>query len=147
MRLFLALCSTSASPTASTSGGTYTPKRPRKPFLSPYQPPIGFFGDRPQASTVPSVAGFCSSALPSAIQSACFLSIACRSFRHRRSYLSSVFPTVQTRTGGLSDSSLYIWYSDDPLGVFKTHGDCFVPDPFTLVLAISPPAVRNLERS
>jgi DNA-binding transcriptional ArsR family regulator len=42
------------------------PKRPRRPFFSPYQPPTGFSGERPQASTVPSAAGFCSSALPSA---------------------------------------------------------------------------------
>jgi len=26
------------------------PNLPRKPFLSPYQPPTGFFADRPQAS-------------------------------------------------------------------------------------------------
>src|SRR6202165_2734584 len=108
IRLFLALCSTSASPNASIRGGTYIPKRPRRPFLSPYQPPIGFFGERPHASTVPSAAGFCSSALPSGIQSPCFLSIAWRSSRHRRSYLSSVLPTVQTSAGGVRDSSLYI---------------------------------------
>src|ERR1700693_5407895 len=132
MRLFFGLCSTSASPSASISGGTYIPNLPRSPFLSPYQPPTGFFGERPHASTVLSAAGFCSSALPSGIKSPCCLSIACRSFRQRRSYRNSVFPTVQTNTGGLRASSSYIWYSDDPLGVFKTQGDCFVPDPFTL---------------
>src|SRR4029077_10989408 len=79
MRLFLGLCSTSARPSASRSGGMYMPKRPRRPFFKPYQPPTGFFGDRPHASTVPSAAGFCSSALPSGIQSPCFFSIAARS--------------------------------------------------------------------
>ena len=43
----------------------YMPNRPRNPFLSPYNPPTGFFDDLPHASTVPSAAGFCSSALPS----------------------------------------------------------------------------------
>ena len=57
----------------------YMPKRPRSPFFRPYQPFAGFFGDRPHASTVPSAADFCSSALPSGIQSPCFFSIACRS--------------------------------------------------------------------
>src|SRR6267143_1146579 len=79
IRLFLGRCSTSASPIASMTGGTYIPKRPRKPFFSPYQPPTGFLGERAQASTVPSAAGFCSSALPSGIQSPCCLSILCRS--------------------------------------------------------------------
>src|SRR5205823_13147066 len=74
IRLFFGLCSTSASPSASSTGGTYMPKRPRRPFFRPYQPPTGFFDERPQASTVPSAAGFCSSALPSGIQSPCFLS-------------------------------------------------------------------------
>ena len=63
IRLFFGRCSTSASPSASITGGTYIPKRPHKPFLSPYQPPTGFFGERAQASTVPSAASFCSSAL------------------------------------------------------------------------------------
>src|SRR6476661_10372134 len=122
MRLFFGLCSTWASPRASIRGGTYMPKRPRRPFFRPYQPPTGFFGERPHASTVPSTAGFCSSALPSGIQSPCFLSIVCKSSRQRRSYRSSVLPTVQTSAGGFNDSSLYIWYSDDPLGVVSCHG-------------------------
>src|SRR4051794_25910718 len=42
MRLFLALCSTSASPSTSRTGGTYNPKRPRRPFLMPYHPRTGF---------------------------------------------------------------------------------------------------------
>ena len=58
----------------------YMPKRPRSPFFRPYQPFAGFIGDRrPHASTVPSAADFCSSALPSGIQSPCVFSIACRS--------------------------------------------------------------------
>src|SRR3977135_4346103 len=69
MRLFLALCSTSARPSTSMSGGMYMPKRPRRPFFKPYQPPTGLSDARPQASTVPSAAGFCSSAEPSGIQS------------------------------------------------------------------------------
>ena len=45
---------------------------------------VQFFDERPHTSTVPSAAGFCSSALPSGIQSPCFLSIACRSSMQRR---------------------------------------------------------------
>src|ERR1700704_1857813 len=41
--------------------------------------------------------------------------------------------------GGSSDSSLYITYSDVPLGVFSCQGDCLVPDPFTLISAPQPP--------
>ena len=54
MRLFFGLCSTSASPSASGTGGTYIPKRPRNPFFKPYQPFTGFVVARPHASTVPS---------------------------------------------------------------------------------------------
>src|SRR5260221_12971307 len=46
-------------------------------------------------------------------------------------YRSSVLPTMHTIAGGSSDSSRYIWYSDDPLGVVSCHADCFVPLPFT----------------
>jgi hypothetical protein len=35
--------------------------RPRNPFFNPYRPPAGLLGERAQASTVPSAAGFCSS--------------------------------------------------------------------------------------
>lgn len=38
MRLFLALCSTSARPSTSMTGGTKLAKRPRRPFFKPYQP-------------------------------------------------------------------------------------------------------------
>lgn len=41
MRLFLGLCSRSHNPSASISGGTQTPNRPRSPSFSPYQPPTG----------------------------------------------------------------------------------------------------------
>src|SRR5713101_2895374 len=34
---------------------------------------------------------------------------------------------MQTSAGGLAESSLYIWYSDDPLGVVSCQGDCLVP--------------------
>ena len=54
----------------------YTPNRPRRPFLRPYQPPSGLSAERPQASTLPSGAGFCSSAPPSGTQSPFSLSIA-----------------------------------------------------------------------
>ena len=85
MRLFFGLCSTSASPSFSSTMGTYIPKRPRRPFFIPYQPPTGLVAARPQASTVPSAAGFYSSALPISIQSPCFFSIACRSSMQRNS--------------------------------------------------------------
>ena len=42
IRLLRALCSTSARPRCSMSGGTYMPNRPRSPFFKPYQPPLGF---------------------------------------------------------------------------------------------------------
>ena len=38
MRLLRGLCSTSASPSASSSGGMYIPNRPRSPFLSAVPP-------------------------------------------------------------------------------------------------------------
>jgi hypothetical protein len=67
-------------------GGMYTPNRPRRPFFRPCQPPIGMFGDRPQVSTVPSLAGFCSSAPPSPTHPPACLSIAFKSSMHRASY-------------------------------------------------------------
>src|SRR3989475_2630284 len=84
IRLFLGLCSTSAMPSASSSGGMYMPNRPRSPFFSPYHPPTGYFDDRPHASIVPSAAGICSSALPRSIHSPRDLSIECKSLMHRR---------------------------------------------------------------
>ena len=81
----LASCVTSARPSASIRGGIYMPTLPRNPFFKPYHPPTGLFSARPHASTVPSLAGFCSSALPSSIQSPCFLSMACKSSRIRAS--------------------------------------------------------------
>jgi len=60
MRLFFGLCSTSANPSASSTGGKYMPKRPRRPFfqaIPAFEP--GLLLARPQASTVPSAAGFC----------------------------------------------------------------------------------------
>src|ERR1039458_10181124 len=47
IRLLRGFSSTSASPSFFSTGGTYIPKRPRRPFFKPYQPPTGFFGDRP----------------------------------------------------------------------------------------------------
>jgi hypothetical protein len=41
---------------------------------------------------------------------------------------------MHTIEGGLDVSSLYIVYSDEPLGVVSCHGDCFVPDPFTFAI-------------
>ena len=127
IRLPRGLCSTSARPSASSKGGIYMPNLPRRPFLSPYHPPRGFFAERPQDSTVPSLAGFCSSALPSSIQPPCFLSILCRSFIARLSYKSVVLPTAQTITGMPSFSSRYISYSEVSGGVFNFHGSSFVP--------------------
>src|SRR5438132_5789240 len=110
----------------------YMPKRPRSPFFSPYQPLTGFFGDRPHASTVPSTAGFCSSALPSGIQSPWFFSIACRSSIARRWYRSSVVPTTHTIAGGSASSARYIWYSEVPGGVLSVHGLALLPSPLTV---------------
>src|SRR5712691_1420658 len=39
---------------------------------------------------------------------------------------------MHTSAGGLADSSSYIWYSDDPLGVVSRQGDCLVPLPFAI---------------
>src|ERR1700694_3581131 len=127
IRLFLGLCSSSTSPSSSIRGGRYIPKRPLRPFFNPSPPPTGLSGERPHASTVPSFAGFCSSALPSSIQSPCCLSISCRSLMQRRSYCNTVFPTVHTRIGGLCASSLYIVYPDAPDGVVSSQGCSFVP--------------------
>ena len=98
IRLLRGLCSTSALPSSSSSGGMYMPNRPRRPFFRPYQPPTGLSSDRPHASTVPSFAGFCSSALPSSIQSPCAFSIACRSSIARSVVEQRVWPTAQTIT-------------------------------------------------
>src|SRR6185437_14628874 len=129
IRLFLASCVISASPSASISGGMYTPNRPRRPFLSPYQPPTGLSSDRPHASTEPSGAGFCSSAPPSGIQSPWALSMAWRSSIARLSYLSCVPPTWQMMAGGSLASSMYIVYSEVPGGVLSSHGSALVPLP------------------
>src|SRR5690349_10285230 len=107
----------------------YMPKRPRRPFFIPYQPPTGLSGERPHASTEPSGAGFCSSAPPSGIQSPWALSMACRSSIARLSYLSCVPPTWQTIAGGSLASSRYIVYSEVPGGVLRTQGSSFVPLP------------------
>jgi hypothetical protein len=40
--------------------------------------------------------------------------------------------TSATIVGGFSDSSRYMRYSDDPLGVVSCHGGCLVPDPFAV---------------
>ena len=85
IRLFFGLCSSSQRPSASINGGTYTPNLPRKPFFNPYHPPTGLSSARPQASTVPCLAGFCSSAPPKSIQSPCDFSMACRSGIQRAS--------------------------------------------------------------
>src|SRR5579864_7710666 len=135
MRLFFRLCSTSASPNSSMRGGRYMPKRPLSPFFNPNHPPTRLLDERPQASTVPSLAGFCSSALPSSIQSPCCLSMSCKSLMQRRSYCNTVFPTVHTKMGGLCVSSLYMVYSDVPDGVLSSHGCSFVP--FASVIPIS----------
>src|ERR1700680_4834342 len=135
MRLFFGLCSNSTSPNSSMRGGRYMPKRPRRPFFNPYHPPTGLLAERPHASTVPSFTGFCSSALPSSIQSPCFLSISCKSCMQRRSYCKTVLPTVHTRMGGLCVSSRYMVYSDVPDGVLSSQGCAFVP--FTSAIVTS----------
>ena len=48
MRLFFGLSSTSACFSTFNTGGTYMPKRPRRPFFSPYQPPTGLSGAAPR---------------------------------------------------------------------------------------------------
>ena len=99
------------------------------PFRVPYQPPTGLASDLPQASTVPSGAGFCSSAPPSGTQSPCSPSHAARSSMARRWYLSWVLPTWHTRTGGSAASSRHIWYADPPLAVTSCQGSSRVPEP------------------
>ena len=86
-------------------------------------------GRGPSASTVPSAAGFCSSAAPRATQSPCALSQACRSSIARRWYFSWVEPTWQTSAGGSAASSRYIVYSDVPGAVLSSHGSSLVPLP------------------
>src|SRR5580692_11656739 len=103
------------------------PNRPRYPLRSPYQPPTGLSGARPQASTVPSAAGFFSSAAPRGTQPSCPDSHACRSSTARKWYLRVVEPTWQTSAGGSACGSWYIEYSDVPGGVFSSHGSSLVP--------------------
>jgi hypothetical protein len=81
------------------------PTRPRSPFFSPYHPPIGLSAERPQASTVPSLAGFCSSADPSSTQSPRSRTMADKSSMTRASYSSTVLPTVHTMTSVPSRTS------------------------------------------
>src|ERR1700693_204423 len=45
---------------------------------------------------------------------------------------------MHTIAGGSSFSSLYIWYSDDPLGVVSSQGDFLVPSPFTFTIRVPP---------
>src|SRR2546425_2041735 len=52
---------------------------------------------------------------------------------HRRSYRSSVLPTVTTSAGGVRLSSLYTENSDVPGGVFSSHGSAFVPLPLDMI--------------
>ena len=120
--MFLALCSTSASPRCSINGGTYIAKRPPKFFFRPYQPPMGFSFDRAQCSTVPSLAPCFSSVLPNSIQSPCFLSIAAKSSIHRRSQWSTVLPTVYSRMSSQSFSSTCIVYELFAGGVLRSSG-------------------------
>jgi hypothetical protein len=108
-------------------GRNVHPEPPTQALFKPYHPPTGFFDERPQASTVPSAAGFCSSALPNSIQSPCFLSIECRSLMHLKSYFNCVLPTCTTRAGGFDVSSRYASNSEVPGGVFRCQGFSFVP--------------------
>ena len=117
------------------------PKRPRRPFFSPYQPPTGLSGERPHASTVPSAAVFCSSAAPSGTQSPCSSSQACRSSIARSRYDRVVLPTTQTRAGGSAASSRYIRYSELPGGVLRTQGSSLVPDPVAVTFAMFAPSL------
>src|SRR5439155_26339011 len=96
----------------------------------------GFSGERAQASTVPSAAGFCSSVLPSGIQSPCCVSIVDRSSRHRSWYRTSVLPTIATSAGGSEPSSRYAVNEYPPLGVVRTHGSSRVPLPFAELTAL-----------
>src|ERR1035437_1466659 len=134
--LFFASWLTSARPSASRSGGRSTPNRPRRPFFRPYQPPTGLSAERPQASTVPSGAAFCSSAPPRGTQPPCALSQACRSLIARASYRSFVPPTWQTMVGGSDAASRNIVYSELPGGVLRTQGSSFVPLPFVMSVAL-----------
>src|SRR5438876_4342017 len=109
------------------------PKRSRRPFFRPYQPPTGFFDERPQASTVPSTAGFCSSALPQRHPISVLRERRMKILMQRRSYRSSVLPTVTTSAGGVRLSSLYAENSAVPGGVFSSHGSAFVPLPLDMI--------------
>ena len=96
----LGIVSTSARPSASSSGGMYIPKRRAAPSSCPYQRRRGF-RQRPHASTVPAFGILCSSADAEPIQSPCCLSIAWRSSIARVVVAGAlVEPTLQTRTGG-----------------------------------------------
>src|SRR6478735_11517782 len=132
--LLRASCVSSTSPSSSSNGGRYMPNRPRYPLRRPYHPPTGFDSSRPHASTVPSAAGFCSSAAPSGTQSPWARSHATRSSVALRWYFSWVEPTWHTSAGGSADSSRYIVYALVPGAVLSCHGSSFVPLPAMSVL-------------
>ena len=115
------LSSTSASPSSFMTGGTYMAKRPRSPLLQPV-PSLDRIlrRARPRLDGA-SAAGFCSSALPSAIQSPAFLSdrvqsrgsaadSAARSCRRARPAPASRFASRKAMNSEL------------PGGVFKVQG-------------------------
>ena len=118
--------------------GMYMPKRPRRPFFMPYQPPTGLSAQRPHASPVPGFAGFCSLALPSSTRSQRAFNIADRSPMARALYRRTVFPTMERSAGGSCASSRYTVYSDVRDGVLSTHGAAFVPGP-AFEMSIQPP--------
>ncbi len=55
----------------------------------------------------------------------------------RLSYFSCVPPTWQMIAGGSAASSRYIWYSDVPGGVLRTHGSALVPVPVWFAMVAS----------
>ena len=140
IRLFLGLCSTSARPSASSTGGTYMPNRPRRPFLRPYQPLTGLVGDRPQASTVPCSGGLLLVGVAERHPVAALL-------QHGVQVLDAAQLVAKLGLADLDDQGGRLGVrrprqaskSDLPGGVARIHGSPVVPDPAVrLVIVLLP---------
>ena len=115
---------------SSMSGGMYIPKRPRRPFLRPYQPPTGLSGERPQASTVTLGGGLLLVRAPERHPVAVLLQHA-RAGRRGRAGGSSG-SSCRRRTRGPVDRPTRPGTSrtrSSPEVSSARHGDSFVPAP------------------
>jgi len=136
IRLLRALCSTRPGrvPRGSAARSCRTAAQA---FFSPYQPPTGLSGEAP-GSTVPSAAGFCSSALTERHPVAVLLQHLVRSLMQRSGSATRLCrPRRRRRAGRLS---LPVGPIVDPPGGVATSRVSGVPEPVNdgAVIALSP---------